>query len=202
MSKFEITLTVILAIIVFGVGSYFIWPSFYTNLFGTSLNGVVCTQEAKLCPDGSYVSRIGPNCEFAACPTMSGWKTITFEYPPSFGQNYATAQFWPPTVAINQGTYFCAPGTNGSTQQVTTEKTVGSTKFCITSTSEGAAGSVYTMYSYLYASGANLINIGLTIQYPQCDNYPDPQMTSCKSERANFDLDSLIVNIASTISAK
>ncbi|MEX1061926.1 MAG: thioredoxin family protein [Patescibacteria group bacterium] len=28
-----------------------------------------CTQEAKLCPDGSYVGRVGPNCEFAACPT-------------------------------------------------------------------------------------------------------------------------------------
>jgi len=28
----------------------------------------VCTQEAKLCSDGSYVGRTGPNCEFAACP--------------------------------------------------------------------------------------------------------------------------------------
>ena len=28
----------------------------------------VCTQDAKLCPDGSYVSRTGPNCEFAPCP--------------------------------------------------------------------------------------------------------------------------------------
>ncbi|MDO8590715.1 MAG: Gmad2 immunoglobulin-like domain-containing protein, partial [bacterium] len=27
-----------------------------------------CTQEAKLCSDGSYVSRTGPNCEFASCP--------------------------------------------------------------------------------------------------------------------------------------
>lgn len=27
-----------------------------------------CTQEAKQCPDGSYVARTGPNCEFAACP--------------------------------------------------------------------------------------------------------------------------------------
>jgi len=26
-----------------------------------------CTMEAKLCPDGSYVGRAGPNCEFAAC---------------------------------------------------------------------------------------------------------------------------------------
>lgn len=31
-------------------------------------NEKVCTQEAKQCPDGSYVSRTGPNCEFAACP--------------------------------------------------------------------------------------------------------------------------------------
>lgn len=30
--------------------------------------GRYCTQEAKQCPDGSYVSRTGPNCEFAACP--------------------------------------------------------------------------------------------------------------------------------------
>lgn len=31
-------------------------------------NQVVCTQDVKLCPDGSYVGRSGPNCEFAACP--------------------------------------------------------------------------------------------------------------------------------------
>jgi putative hemolysin len=29
---------------------------------------VVCTMEAKLCPDGSSVGRSGPNCEFAPCP--------------------------------------------------------------------------------------------------------------------------------------
>lgn len=30
---------------------------------------VVCTQDAKLCPDGkTYVGRQGPNCEFAKCP--------------------------------------------------------------------------------------------------------------------------------------
>ena len=29
---------------------------------------VYCTQEAKLCSDGSYVGRTGPNCEFSLCP--------------------------------------------------------------------------------------------------------------------------------------
>jgi len=31
---------------------------------------VACTMEAKLCPDGSAVGRIGPNCEFAPCPSI------------------------------------------------------------------------------------------------------------------------------------
>ena len=29
---------------------------------------VACTMEAKLCPDGTAVGRVGPNCEFAPCP--------------------------------------------------------------------------------------------------------------------------------------
>jgi hypothetical protein len=29
---------------------------------------ILCTQDAKLCPDGSYVGRAGPKCEFTACP--------------------------------------------------------------------------------------------------------------------------------------
>jgi hypothetical protein len=29
---------------------------------------VACTMDAKLCPDGSYVGRVPPNCEFAQCP--------------------------------------------------------------------------------------------------------------------------------------
>lgn len=32
---------------------------------------VFCTMDAKQCPDGSYVGRTGPNCEFTACPAVS-----------------------------------------------------------------------------------------------------------------------------------
>jgi hypothetical protein len=35
-------------------------------------NRVACTMEAKMCPDGSYVSRTGPNCEFTPCPGGTG----------------------------------------------------------------------------------------------------------------------------------
>lgn len=29
---------------------------------------IACTMDARMCPDGSYVGRQGPKCEFAACP--------------------------------------------------------------------------------------------------------------------------------------
>lgn len=39
-----------------------------SNDTSASVGGNVCTMDAKLCPDGSYVGRSGPACEFAACP--------------------------------------------------------------------------------------------------------------------------------------
>ena len=35
----------------------------------TPTKQVACTLEAKLCPDGSAVGRVGQNCEFAPCPS-------------------------------------------------------------------------------------------------------------------------------------
>ena len=35
-------------------------------------NTNACTAEAKICPDGTAVGRIGPNCEFAPCPVHRG----------------------------------------------------------------------------------------------------------------------------------
>jgi hypothetical protein len=34
-------------------------------------DGVACAQKVKQCPDGSYVGRRGPWCEFAPCPNQS-----------------------------------------------------------------------------------------------------------------------------------
>lgn len=45
----------------------------------------VCTQDAKQCPDGSYVGRTGPRCEFAECPTVNST-------PPSPIQNKCSVQ--------------------------------------------------------------------------------------------------------------
>ncbi len=45
---------------------------YFTSLATPKTEPVACTMEARLCPDGvNYVSRTGPNCEFAACPTTT-----------------------------------------------------------------------------------------------------------------------------------
>lgn len=39
---------------------------------------VFCTMDAKVCPDGSFVSRVAPDCHFEPCPKED---LITVEYP-------------------------------------------------------------------------------------------------------------------------
>ena len=65
----------------------YIWSQ---NTLKLSPEPVFCTQDAMQCPDGSYVGRTGPKCEFAACPKSpstslgtildtSDWKTYRNE---------------------------------------------------------------------------------------------------------------------------
>ena len=57
-----ILVIIIFIVIVFSIGY------FYTNSDNDD-NTIFCTQDAKLCPDGSYVSRNATlNCEFDPCP--------------------------------------------------------------------------------------------------------------------------------------
>ena len=44
-------------------------------------DSVVCTMDAKICPDGSAVGREGPNCQFAACPAPAGTSTPIIPIP-------------------------------------------------------------------------------------------------------------------------
>jgi len=41
---------------------------------------VACTMDAKLCPDGSYVARIPPKCDFASCPETRTVKLYYYNY--------------------------------------------------------------------------------------------------------------------------
>ena len=54
---------------------------------------VACTMDAKLCPDGSYVSRVAPSCEFAACPVATTTQLFISSISPSSGPIGTTIVF-------------------------------------------------------------------------------------------------------------
>lgn len=184
------------------------------------MNPIACTAEARMCPDGSYVSRVAPSCEFAACPTiiptstielpptststvppattMPGWKTvtdlgqnITYAYPEAIATTYIHTQVWPPTVAVTPAIVAC-----------TTElHRVEDRAYCVHETSEGAAGSIYTEYAYTPVGGtqANTVMVKFTLRSVQCLNYDDPQQSVCLQERSTFSPDRLADSIVQTV---
>lgn len=111
-----ITVSAITAAVFFQLGRKQYSPSSPTSPTPTSTTQpAACTQEAKLCPDGSAVGRTGPNCEFAPCPlttvtpvptTKPGWTTyknteLGFEI--SFPDKYKTTDDsygWPKSVLL------------------------------------------------------------------------------------------------------
>lgn len=60
MNKFLIILFVVLLVATAGT---VVWLRFFSQP-----EQIACPMDAKLCPDGSYVGRIPPKCDFAACP--------------------------------------------------------------------------------------------------------------------------------------
>lgn len=48
-----------------------------------------CTEEAKLCPDGTAVGRMAPSCEFASCPGASEYTDPINNYRLTFPSTWA-----------------------------------------------------------------------------------------------------------------
>ncbi len=63
-----VVLISIIIVILLVIAGIFFLVRWQTNAPQSNENPTVCTADAKLCPDGSYVGRVPPSCEFALCP--------------------------------------------------------------------------------------------------------------------------------------
>ena len=79
------------------------------------------------------------------------------------------------------------------------KRTVGNRAYCVTRESEGAAGSVYTSYTYVFGEGNETIIFTFSLQAVQCANYDNPQKTACEKERRSFDPDRIADQMARSI---
>lgn len=67
----------VVGIVVVGTLLWFISKQGGEKIVTPPEDSVACTQDVKLCPDGSYVQRVPPTCQFEACsnaPIDSGIK--------------------------------------------------------------------------------------------------------------------------------
>jgi len=46
-------------------------PKASSSIVTPTQEPIACTEEVKICPDGSAVGRAGPNCEFTLCPSLA-----------------------------------------------------------------------------------------------------------------------------------
>lgn len=209
MNKKIVSLVILLLVVIVAIGGYWFF------MVDNEVQQVACTMEAKICPDGSSVGRTGPKCEFVACPEVVNqpvtnhpdWATyylagqnIQFKYPTDLQVEYITPQDWPPQITVKTGQFICnAQDGSASLPTRTLKKIYNNNTYCIEAMSEGAAGSVYTTYTYTTQKDSKLISVKFTLRFPQCLNYDDPKKTACQNERTTFDLDSLVDQIINTI---
>ncbi len=171
-------------------------------------DSVFCTQEAKQCPDGSYVGRVGPRCEFATCPGGDGseeenWKTfsdpesgVSFRYPETFGTTYIHPVDWPPRVAIVSEPFRCTEaGSAIDRAGKTSERVVNGRTYCVTEKTEGAAGSIYTLYAFAAPADGKTVVYTFSTRAVQCANYDNPQQAACLQERERFAVDAIVDSI-------
>ncbi len=103
--KFFLIVVVLAIIIGGGILTYQYWWMPKEEAKNTP-KPIACTQEAKLCPDGSYVSRTDPNCEFATCPATSTEETANWNIYSEGGislkylQNFEHLTFAPAVTSL------------------------------------------------------------------------------------------------------
>ncbi|HEY4493855.1 MAG TPA: hypothetical protein VJB95_00250 [Candidatus Paceibacterota bacterium] len=139
------------------------------------------------------------------------WKTFTdpnsgatFSYPPELGTKYISTIDWPPAVYIPEdgfgGEFTCTEAGNETDRAGKTEKkTINGHDYCVTRVAEGAAGSIYTQYAYAFEKDDVTTILTFSLRATQCGNYDDTEKAKCEAERASFNIDSAIDQIASSL---
>lgn len=143
---------------------------------------------------------IGEDNSWVATTTSAG---LTFRYPLELLTSYISEANWPPQVTIEDQQFVCSP--SGSEIELggqTELRTVDKRSYCLTKASEGAAGSVYTTYTYNFPRGNQTGVIAFTLRFVQCQNYDEPKAAECESERSSFDVDGLADRIAQSLIIK
>lgn len=84
--------------------------------------------------------------------------------------------------------------------------TLSDREYCVQTTSEGAAGSVYNTHTYSTHTYSTYLTdydktvfLTFTVKYIECTNYDTQDMEACKKENETFNLDVMIDTIVTSM---
>ncbi len=83
----------------------------------------------------------------------------------------------------------------GKTELITIE----GHEYCLTRSSEGAAGSVYTQYAYTFPRQSDVVTLTFSLRATQCMNYDEPRRSACTREQATFTANKVADQIAQSV---
>ncbi|MDD5291244.1 MAG: hypothetical protein PHZ04_03995 [Patescibacteria group bacterium] len=133
--------------------------------------------------------------------TITNDDGITYQYPKELLAKYISVVEWPPVIKIETGIYSCkiTPIEVSSLADITYQRLVDDRTYCMNIKNEGAAGSVYSSYTYTTTKNDKLVSVSFILRYPNCNNYDEEQSKACANERETFDLDATVDRIVQTI---
>ena len=112
---------------------------------------------------------------------------------PDWGTNYMSLSDWRLEATDSLTPLVCQVSDQSSSlNERIALREVNGTKYCIKAKSEGAAGSVYTTYTYAANVRQKMISLSFVARYPNCSNYDEPQQSACTGERQSFNLDQAV----------
>lgn len=120
--------------------------------------------------------------------------------PLMISSDYVNATDWPPSLSLDDAPYSCTEaGEEIDRAGGTNEVTVNGRSYCRTVVAEGAAGSVYRQYAYVFPHEGQTAILTFSARFPQCANYEEEEADSCEAEQSNFNPDDLADRIIGTI---
>lgn len=195
---------ILLVLIVIGFGLLFtqkLWVPQVVNMLLTDEEKAEITQTLQASSTPPYVQGDG----------MESWNWVSSEvspeglqfiYPHPLPTKFISAREWPPRVELVAEDSTCEVGIgvadNGSPASIT-KKTIFDKEYCVSVSSEGAAGSTYTTYKYKTIHDDYLAEVSFTLRTPQCLNYDEPERSACQVEQGSFYIDALVYRITSSI---
>src|SRR6056297_2281042 len=137
----------------------------------------------------------------------------TFQYSKELGAEYVYFQDWPPKLRVidkedkippkfnlvSNGVACQEENPEESTRSSIINKEINGRMYCVETLSEGAAGSVYTEYSYSTTLYDKVITLSFVLRFPNCQNYEAQERLKCQNEREDFSVDNVISQITRTI---